>query len=131
MREYLMKGLGKIIAAKCAIIKVALLLLIFVTRIPWFCHADIPAVERQALIAPYNSTNGDNWTNNSGWKDAPLHTDGFAMTGTESSWYGVTCDDLYTKVTGLNLYDNKLAGGIPLELGNFSTVQFRLMAIHV
>ena len=126
MKEHLMKEmkrLGKIIATKCAIIKVALLVLIFVTGIPWICHADIPTVERQALIALYNSTNGDSWTNNSGWKDAPLHTDGFAMPGTESVWYGVTCDDLYTKVTGLNLYDNKLTGGIPPELGNFSTVQ--------
>ncbi|UCH97180.1 MAG: hypothetical protein JSV88_10110, partial [Candidatus Aminicenantes bacterium] len=41
--------------------------------------AAIPAHERAALKALYNSTNGDNWTNNNGWKTPPLDTDGFAM----------------------------------------------------
>ncbi len=55
--------------------------------------AAIPAAERQALIDLYNSTNGASWTNNTGWKTAPLHTDGFAMPGTENTWFGVTTDD--------------------------------------
>ena len=48
--------------------------------------------QRQALIALYNSTDGDSWTNNSGWKTAPLYPDGFAMPGTEGTWYGLTVD---------------------------------------
>ncbi|HLP47610.1 MAG TPA: hypothetical protein VK469_16810, partial [Candidatus Kapabacteria bacterium] len=54
-----------------------------------FIQGAIPALERAALIALYNSTNGDGWTNNSGWKTPPLDTDGFAMPGTENTWYGV------------------------------------------
>ena len=54
-------------------------------------HAAIPISERQALIALYNSTDGDNWTDNSGWKEPPLAADGYALPGTEDTWYGITC----------------------------------------
>ncbi len=33
--------------------------------------------QRSALIALYAATNGAGWTNSSGWKAEPLHTDGF------------------------------------------------------
>ena len=33
-----------------------------------FSHGAIPASERAALIALYNATNGDNWSNNHGRK---------------------------------------------------------------
>ena len=48
----------------------------------------VPSKERTALIAFYNNTDGDNWTDNSGWKTPPLYSDGFAMPGTEGSWFG-------------------------------------------
>lgn len=48
----------------------------------------VTSKERAALIAFYNNTDGDNWTDNSGWKTPPLHSDGFAMPGTEGSWFG-------------------------------------------
>ncbi len=32
-----------------------------------FANAQIPTVERDALIALYNSTDGANWTNNTNW----------------------------------------------------------------
>jgi len=52
-------------------------------------NADVvPSKKRAALIAFYNNTDGDNWTDNSGWKTPPLHFDGFAMPGTEGSWFG-------------------------------------------
>jgi len=80
----------------------------------------IPAAERQALIALYYSTNGDAWTNNSGWKTPPLHTDGFAMPGTEGSWFGVTVEDSPdSHVVSIVLYANNLAGNIPHEIGAF------------
>jgi|GEM_PF-4100549 len=78
---------------------------------------NISTLERNALIALYNSTNGDNWTENSGWKEAPLHSDGFAMPGTEENWYGVTLDNLHT--IQISLIDNNLSGTIPPEIGNF------------
>jgi hypothetical protein len=52
-------------------------------------NADVvPSIKRAALIAFYNNTDGDNWTDNSGWKTPPLYSDGFAMPGTEGSWFG-------------------------------------------
>jgi hypothetical protein len=70
------------------------------------------SLEREALIALYRSANGDHWTDNSGWKEAPLHADGFAMPGTECNWFGVTCDGSNTKIIGLNLNKNNLNGFI-------------------
>ena len=60
--------------------------------------ASIPATQREALIALYNSTDGDNWTKNNGWQDPPLDVDGFAMPGTENTWHGITCDGGNTTV---------------------------------
>ena len=75
-------------------------------------YADIPAIERATLIALYNSTNGDNWSDNSGWNGA---------LGTECSWYGVTCTG--DSVTQLSLISNQLTGSIPAELGNLTNLQ--------
>jgi hypothetical protein len=61
---------------------------------------EIPKKECKALIALYDSTDGENWLDNEGWK----------MTNTPCSWYGVTCQDGH--VTGLSLKDNKLKGSI-------------------
>ena len=84
--------------------------------------ATIPQAERQALIAIYNSANGDDWTNHTGWKTGPLHTDGFALPGTENKWFGVFCDQYNTTVQYLNFTNNKLAGTIPHEMGNLSNL---------
>ena len=85
-------------------------------------YGALPAIERHALIALYNSTDGDNWADNSGWKNPPLHTDGFALPGTESAWFGVSTsvDDLY--VFAIDLEENQLSGTIPPEIGNFSNI---------
>ena len=83
-----------------------------------FIDGAIPAQERAALIALYNSTNGDSWTNKSGWKTPPLDTDGFAMPGTEESWYGINLSNYH--VRAINLTGNLLSGSIPPELGNLS-----------
>ena len=78
----------------------------------------IPASERQALIAFYNATTGDLWSNNSGWKTPPLAPDGFAMPGTEETWAGVTVDVANSTVTQLNLIYNNLSGSIPSAIGD-------------
>jgi len=83
-------------------------------------YIGVPKQERAALIALYNSTNGDGWTNNSGWKKPPLHTDGFALPGTEESWYGVTVQENH--VIYISLDNNQLSGSIPEELGNFGNL---------
>jgi len=73
-------------------------------------HAQIPTAERAALIALYNSTDGTNWTDNSGWLGAP---------GTECTWYGVTCH--LNRVFYLQL-SNGLSGAIPPELASLSNM---------
>jgi Leucine-rich repeat (LRR) protein/triacylglycerol esterase/lipase EstA (alpha/beta hydrolase family) len=78
----------------------------------------IPASERAALIAIYNSTNGDNWINKSGWKTPPLAGDGFSMPGTEDKWYGVAVRD--ENVAGLEMSQNNLTGSIPPEIDQLS-----------
>ena len=77
------------------------------------CGADEVAVaaDRAALVALYNATDGDNWTNKTRWlSDRPL-----------GEWYGVTTDD-NGRVTKLNLYNNRLSGAIPAELGNLTNL---------
>ncbi|MYC20918.1 MAG: hypothetical protein F4X62_05470 [Caldilineaceae bacterium SB0662_bin_25] len=65
--------------------------------------APAPATtERDALIALYEATDGDNWTQNSNWlSDRPL-----------SAWHGVTTD-ASGHVTHLNLGGNHLSGPLP------------------
>ena len=57
--------------------------------------------DREALIALYNATDGENWKDNDNWlSDAPL-----------SRWHGVTTDD-DGNVTVLDLGRNNLSGEI-------------------
>ena len=67
--------------------------------------------DREALIALYNATDGPNWTNNDNWlSDKPL-----------GEWYGIETDS--GRVIVLELFDNRLSGGIPAELGQLSELQ--------
>ncbi|MCX6579664.1 MAG: fibronectin type III domain-containing protein [Candidatus Aminicenantes bacterium] len=85
--------------------------------------AAIPSQERAALIALYNSTDGDNWSNKKGWKTPPLAADGFALPGSEKNWYGITCDSRNTTVKSISLYNNNLNGFLPPELGILANLQ--------
>ncbi len=90
-------------------------------------RASVATQDSLALVALYNSTNGDNWTNNEGWLTAPVR-----------EWFGVTVDS--GRVTGLNLAGegfvfvdstgtftiktNNLTGTLPLELGDLTNIEF-------
>jgi Leucine-rich repeat (LRR) protein len=76
--------------------------------------ASIPASERAALIALYNSTNGVGWTYRSGWLGA---------SGTECSWHGVVCDGAQAHLTNLTLSSNNLRGPIPPEIGSLTALE--------
>ena len=70
-------------------------------------------VERNALIALYNATNGDNWKNNTNWcSDKPL-----------GEWYGVSTD-YSNKIYSINLNYNNMQGSIPAELGKLTNLEF-------
>ena len=69
------------------------------------------ATDSTALVALYEATDGDNWTNNTHWlSDRPL-----------GEWHGVTTD-ADGRVTWLALGGNQLSGSIPPELGNLANL---------
>ena len=71
-----------------------------------------PETDREALVALYNATDGPNWANNENWlSGAPI-----------GEWYGVRTDD-NGRVTWLFLYENRLSGEIPAELGNLANLE--------
>ena len=74
--------------------------------------AGISPSERDALIAIYNNTNGDNWIDNSNWRK-PGDPTQFNDPGTEHTWIGVTCTPDHTHVIKINLASNSLYGAIP------------------
>lgn len=87
-------------------------------------NANIPISERNALIAIYNATGGDDWKNNNGW---------LGEVGTECNWYGVTCEFLgagrpeeVDHVIHLRLSNNNLQGYLPVELNQLT----KLNGIH-
>ena len=69
-------------------------------------YADL---EREALIALYKATTGDNWIDNTNWcSDRPV-----------SEWYGVTINE---EGMLLLLSDNNLLGKLPQEIGNLENL---------
>ncbi|WP_354636243.1 Calx-beta domain-containing protein [Planktothricoides raciborskii] len=72
-----------------------------------------------ALQALYNSTDGANWTNKTGWDFSNPSPDASVVDG----WWGVYVSTTTGRVTSLVLSDNNLSGTIPPELGNLSSLQ--------
>lgn len=68
--------------------------------------AAVPQAERDALIRIYDTGNGANWTNRTGWRGAP---------GTECSWAGVGCNETGTSVSILWLGGNNITGGVEVR----------------
>lgn len=69
-------------------------------------YGQVPAVEIQALTALYDSTDGNNWINNTNWlSDEPV-----------STWYGITVSEDH--VIGIYLQNNNLNGIIPEQLAD-------------
>lgn len=86
------------------------------------CTAPCQHPDYAALMALYNSTNGQNWTNN-GTKSNPQNTTaGWAKDCAVCDWYGVTCDSS-GRVVSISLSDNKLNGKIPNLIDQLSFLE--------
>ncbi len=64
-----------------------------------------------ALIDLYNSTDGENWTDNTNWLSETLPV---------RDWYGVTVVD--GRVTAIDLSENNLVGTLPVTIGKLTKV---------
>ena len=81
---------------------------------------EILDMERAALIAFYNATGGDNWTNNENWcSDKPV-----------DKWYGVRCNSVGF-VTKINLPANNLSGIITDSIGFFTELEYFNVSVNL
>lgn len=78
-------------------------------------EGSIPAVERAALVALYEGTDGPHWKDQRGWlgEQPPCE------------WYGVQCEGGH--VVGLTLNVNELRGELPAELGDLAELRLLVM----
>ena len=74
--------------------------------------AAVADVERDALVALYESTGGDDWDINRGWLSG----------GPLSAWHGVETNS-DGQVVELYLFDNSLSGSLPPEIGNLTELR--------
>ncbi|MGB1251762.1 MAG: leucine-rich repeat domain-containing protein, partial [Candidatus Promineifilaceae bacterium] len=82
-------------------------------ELPFDCTvvSEIPETECDALVALYNDTDGDNWTNSTDW----------LQTNTPCSWYGITCTN--NRIYEITLASNNLQGGVSSGFANLSSLQ--------
>jgi len=69
-------------------------------------------IQREALVAFYESTNGDDW----------IHKDNWGTRGPLGDWHGVTAD-ADGNVTMISLNHNDVSGTLPPELGDLEHLE--------
>ena len=70
--------------------------------------------QKDALMALYNSTDGDSWLNHDNWGSG--HPCG-------DEWHGVECNN-EGEVTSLSLNSNNLVGTIPTAIGDLTSLEY-------
>src|SRR4051812_2556412 len=93
---------------KAAFSLMALLAAILLT--PKQSNAQVNTNDSLALVDLYNTTNGNQWSNKSGWLQGPV-----------SSWVGVQLQD--KRVIKIDLNNNNLTGSLPSSIGNLKYLQ--------
>jgi Leucine-rich repeat (LRR) protein len=83
----------------------------FSETIPISILSNFPKIERDALITLYDSTDGLNWVNQSGWMGA---------VGSECSWFGIECNADKDQVVSIHLASNGLQHELPQDIQNLS-----------
>ena len=92
-----------------------LLITLSYTKLNAQCNAD----DFYALKTLYTSTNGDNWTDNTGWDLVKNNSSPPVGSCDLGSMYGVTVNG-DNRVTRLELSNNALDGDIPTSIGDLS-----------
>jgi Leucine-rich repeat (LRR) protein/subtilisin-like proprotein convertase family protein len=77
-------------------------------------------VDYAALRALYESTDGENWTNNTGWSDWDFSREVPPLVSIVEDWHGIDTSD--NNVSSIFISSNNLTGEIPAELGNLSNL---------
>lgn len=81
-----------------------------------FSIEDLPtnSPDYNALVALYNSTNGNDWVVNDNWLDT---------TKALSTWTGISTDPATNRVTSIALSNNNITGTLPPEIGDFTALK--------
>ena len=78
-------------------------------------ETEVRVAHREFLVQLYGATGGTNWRYNHNWlSDEPL-----------DDWYGV--EAVNGSVVGLDLYDNNLAGDLPVALSELEDLQYLIL----
>ncbi len=89
--------------------KLSIIFLILLS--PIFCKTQVLVQDSLALVALYNSTNGNNWNYDHNWLDEFLPV---------NYWFGIEVEN--NRVVQINLPYNNLEGNIPAEIGNLDSL---------
>jgi hypothetical protein len=81
-----------------------------------FAQAQVTEQEFQALKALYNATDGDNWTNRTGWEN--INTTA-TQDDVSTDWHGITTIT-EGHILNIDLGDNNLVGNIPDEISGLA-----------
>lgn len=101
--------------------------------VPWyeFCptgtgvcipQPSINQIDLSALQALYQSTDGDNWNNRTGWDVLIANQNSRSANDNLSNLYGVTLND-EGRVIHINLAGNMLNGNLPAEIGDLPALE--------
>ncbi len=88
-----------------------LLILVLVSLFAKPVFAQVNSQDSLALVALYNATDGDNWTNNNGW-----------LVESVNNWHGITVTG--DRVTEIRLYGNNLVGDVPAAIGDLTALTY-------
>jgi len=97
--------------------KLLILGILVLALMPSLAKSQVSQLEFEALKALYKSTDGDNWTNNTGWDTTLTAND------VNDSWYGLSFHGITGKIKRINLANNNLTGEIPKKIENLTSIK--------